>query len=319
MLIGSWFFTNTMEYVSSRYRVGASFVGAVLSPILTSFPELVVFLVALLLYGNVSGEDVAVGTVIGEPFVVSTIIYPIIFVIAIIGFYLHYRSDMVLEVDRVLVAPFIVVVAFFPTVLLPAFMNSPQVRLVIAVFLLVIYLLYIYVMRVRQGLAIEDYEGLYMLRIIRTSRLREQLLLATQLAISVALLFVGSRVMVEGIIDLSRSLMLNVMGLSIIIVPTATVLPESITAAIWTLRGRDTMAIAALIGEKVLYSTVYPAIALIVTRWSLDIEALISVIVVEAVSSIMLYHVVKGRLTWDVAVIGLLGYIIYMLILMRGI
>ncbi|WP_243665980.1 hypothetical protein [Vulcanisaeta sp. JCM 16159] len=120
-------------------------------------------------------------------------------------------------------------------------MNSPQVRLVIAVFLLVIYLLYIYVMRVRQGLAIEDYEGLYMLRIIRTSRLREQLLLATQLAISVALLFVGSRVMVEGIIDLSRSLMLNVMGLSIIIVPTATVLPESITAAIWTLRGRDTM------------------------------------------------------------------------------
>ncbi|WP_243665979.1 hypothetical protein [Vulcanisaeta sp. JCM 16159] len=78
-------------------------------------------------------------------------------------------------------------------------------------------------------------------------------------------------------------------------------------------------AIAALIGEKVLYSTVYPAIALIVTRWSLDIEALISVIVVEAVSSIMLYHVVKGRLTWDVAVIGLLGYIIYMLILMRGI
>nr|WP_243665981.1 hypothetical protein [Vulcanisaeta sp. JCM 16159] len=103
-----------MEYVSSRYRVGASFVGAVLSPILTSFPELVVFLVALLLYGNVSGEDVAVGTVIGEPFVVSTIIYPIIFVIAIIGFYLHYRSDMVLEVDRVLVAPFIVVVAFFP-------------------------------------------------------------------------------------------------------------------------------------------------------------------------------------------------------------
>ncbi|WP_243675976.1 hypothetical protein [Vulcanisaeta distributa] len=169
---------------------------------------------------------------------VSTIIYPIIFVIAIIGFYLHYRSDMVLEVDRVLVAPFIVVVAFFPTVLLPAFMNSPpQVRLVIAVLLLVIYLLYIYVMRVRQGLAIEDYEGLYMLRIIRTSRPGEQLLLTTQLAISIALLFVGSRVMVEGIIDLSRSLMLNVMGLSIIIVPTATVLPETITAAIWTLRG----------------------------------------------------------------------------------
>ncbi len=79
------------------------------------------------------------------------------------------------------------------------------------------------------------------------------------------------------------------------------------------------MAVAALIGEKVLYSTVYPAIALIVTEWSLSIEALISVIVVEAISSAMLYHVVRGgRLTWDVAVMGgLLGYVIYILILMH--
>ncbi len=298
VLIGGWLFTNAMEYISHRYGIGASFVGAVLSPILTSLPELMVFLVALLIYGGVSGEDVAVGTVIGEPFVVSTIVYPMIFIIAIIGFYLRYRSDVVLEVDKVLVTPFIVVVVFFPpTVLLPAFINSLQVRLVIAVLLLAIYLSYIYIMRAKQGLAIEDYEGLYVLRIVRISRLWEWLLLMTQLAVSVALLFMGSRAMVAGgIIELSRNSMLDVMGLSIIIVPTATVLPESITAAIWTLRGgRDTMAVAALIGEKVLYSTVYPAIALIVTRWSLSIEALLSVIVVEAISSAMLYHVVRGE------------------------
>ncbi|ADN51849.1 sodium:calcium antiporter [Vulcanisaeta distributa] len=319
VLIGGWLFTNAMEYISHRYGVGASFVGAVLSPILTSLPELMVFLVAFLIYGGVSGEDVAVGTVIGEPFVVSTIVYPMIFIIAIIGFYLRYRSDVVLEVDKVLVTPFIVVVVFFPTVLLPAFINSLQVRLVIAVLLLAIYLSYIYIMRAKQGLAIEDYEGLYVLRIVRISRLWEWLLLMIQLAVSVALLFMGSRAMVAGIIELSRSSMLDVMGLSIIIVPTATVLPESITAAIWTLRGRDTMAVAALIGEKVLYSTVYPAIALIVTRWSLSIEALISVIVVEAISSAMLYHVVRGRLTWDVAVMGLLGYVIYILILIHRI
>lgn len=322
VLIGGWLFTNAMEYISHRYGIGASFVGAVLSPILTSLPELMVFLVALLIYGGVSGEDVAVGTVIGEPFVVSTIVYPMIFIIAIIGFYLRYRSDVVLEVDKVLVTPFIVVVVFFPpTVLLPAFINSLQVRLVIAVLLLAIYLSYIYIMRAKQGLAIEDYEGLYVLRIVRISRLWEWLLLMTQLAVSVALLFMGSRAMVAGgIIELSRNSMLDVMGLSIIIVPTATVLPESITAAIWTLRGgRDTMAVAALIGEKVLYSTVYPAIALIVTRWSLSIEALLSVIVVEAISSAMLYHVVRGRLTWDVAVMGLLGYVIYILILIHRI
>ncbi|WP_252901533.1 hypothetical protein [Vulcanisaeta sp. JCM 14467] len=123
--------------------------------------------------------------------------------------------------------------------------------------------------------------------------------------------------MVEGIIDLSRSLTLDVMGLSIIIIPTATVLPESITAVIWTWRERDTMAVAALIGEKVLYSTVYPALALLTTRWLLSIEAIIGVIVVEVVSAIMLYHVIKGRLTWDVAVIGLAGYLVYILVLIN--
>ncbi|GAB6946169.1 sodium:calcium antiporter [Vulcanisaeta sp. JCM 16161] len=317
VLIGGWFFTNVMEYISYKYRIGASFVGAVLSPILTSLPELVVFLVALLIYGGAPGEDVAVGTVIGEPFVVSTIIYPIIFIVAALGFYLRYRSDVVLEVDKVLMIPFIVVTALFPTVLLPALINSFPIRALIAALLLITYLLYIYVMRVRQGLAIEDYEGLYALKVVKASGFGEWLLLTVQLVLSVALLFLGSRAMVEGIIDLSGSLMLNVMGLSIVIVPTATVLPESITAIIWTLRERDTMAVASLIGEKVLYSTVYPAIALIVTRWSLSIEALVSVMVVEAVSSVMLYHVVKGRLTWDVAVIGLMGYVVYILTLIH--
>ncbi|GAB6945327.1 sodium:calcium antiporter [Vulcanisaeta sp. JCM 14467] len=317
VLVGGWLFTNAMEYISYRYRVGTSFVGAILSPILTSLPELIVFLVALLLYGDASGEDVAVGTIIGEPFVVSTIIYPLIFIIAAVGFYLKRRGDVVLEVDRVLVIPFAVVIALFPTVLLPALIKSPLIRFSIAVSLIVVYLLYIHVMRGRQGIVIEDYEGLYALKIVKGIRVREWLLLTLQLGISVVLLFIGSNAMVEGIIDLSRSLTLDVMGLSIIIIPTATVLPESITAVIWTWRERDTMAVAALIGEKVLYSTVYPALALLTTRWLLSIEAIIGVIVVEVVSAIMLYHVIKGRLTWDVAVIGLAGYLVYILVLIN--
>ncbi|WP_252901532.1 hypothetical protein [Vulcanisaeta sp. JCM 14467] len=163
-----------------------------MSPILTSLPELIVFLVALLLYGDASGEDVAVGTIIGEPFVVSTIIYPLIFIIAAVGFYLKRRGDVVLEVDRVLVIPFAVVIALFPTVLLPALIKSPLIRFSIAVSLIVVYLLYIHVMRGRQGIVIEDYEGLYALKIVKGIRVREWLLLTLQLGISVVLLFIGS-------------------------------------------------------------------------------------------------------------------------------
>ncbi|GGI85322.1 sodium/calcium exchanger membrane region [Vulcanisaeta souniana JCM 11219] len=316
VLIGGWLFTNSMEYVSHRYRIGSSFVGAVLSPILTSLPELIVFLIALLLYDDVSGEDVAVGTIIGEPFVVSTIIYPVIFMVAAVGFYLRRRDDVVLEVDKELTIPFIVVLLLFPTVLLPAIIKSLAVRYLIAVFLVTAYLLYAHIMRNRQGLVIEDYERLYIIRVINRLRI-DWAAFILQLVVSVVLLFAGSRALVEGIIDLSKYLMLDVTGLSIIVVPTATVLPESVTAVIWTWKERDTMAVAALIGEKVLYSTIYPALALATTRWLLSVEALVSVAVVEVVSSVMLYHVIRGKLTWDVAVIGLVGYLAYLLILIH--
>ncbi|WP_243681374.1 sodium:calcium antiporter [Vulcanisaeta souniana] len=241
VLIGGWLFTNSMEYVSHRYRIGSSFVGAVLSPILTSLPELIVFLIALLLYDDVSGEDVAVGTIIGEPFVVSTIIYPVIFMVAAVGFYLRRRDDVVLEVDKELTIPFIVVLLLFPTVLLPAIIKSLAVRYLIAVFLVTAYLLYAHIMRNRQGLVIEDYERLYIIRVINRLRI-DWAAFILQLVVSVVLLFAGSRALVEGIIDLSKYLMLDVTGgLSIIVVPTATVLPESVTAVIWTWKERDTM------------------------------------------------------------------------------
>jgi len=312
VLIGGWLFTNSMEHISHRYRLGGSFVGAVISPVLTSLPELIVFLVALLVYGGVSGEEVAVGTVIGEPFVVSTIIYPIIFLVAVIGFRRGSRNDLVLEVGRELILPFIVVIALYPTVLLPALLGVGVIRYVIATALFIAYLVYVGLMRGKEGIVIEDVEEL---RFIKLARFNEDVALALQVITSVLLLYVGSKYLVSGIVDLSRMLSIDTMGLSIIIVPTATVLPESITAIIWTLGNRDTMAVAALIGEKVLYSTIYPALALVLTSWSLTYEAIISVIAVEAVSVAMLYHVLRGRLTWDVGLIGLVGYAIYIIAL----
>jgi len=312
VLIGGWLFTNSMEHISHRYRLGGSFVGAVISPVLTSLPELIVFLVALLVYGGVSGEEVAVGTVIGEPFVVSTIIYSIIFLVAVIGFRRGSRNDLVLEVGRELILPFIVVIALYPTVLLPALLGVGVIRYVIATALFIAYLVYVGLMRGKEGIVIEDVEEL---RFIKLARFNEDVALALQVITSVLLLYVGSKYLVSGIVDLSRMLSIDTMGLSIIIVPTATVLPESITAIIWTLGNRDTMAVAALIGEKVLYSTIYPALALVLTSWSLTYEAIISVIAVEAVSVAMLYHVLRGRLTWDVGLIGLVGYAIYIIAL----
>jgi len=40
------------------------------------------------------------------------------------------------------------------------------------------------------------------------------------------------------------------MGLAIIVVPAATAVPETASALIWGFRGKDTLSLASLVGEK---------------------------------------------------------------------
>ncbi|WP_143701304.1 sodium:calcium antiporter [Vulcanisaeta thermophila] len=313
--LGGLLFTNAVEYLGGRVRLGGSFIGAVVSPIFTSMPELVVFLVALYLYGGSVGEEIGIGTVIGEPFMVATIVFPVLFLVVFLGLVMRTRDDAVLEVERELVTPYIFFTALFPTVLLPALLPMDVARLIVALLLFAAYVYYISRMYRSQGSLIEEYDEAYLLRLVkaRSDRLT-YLLLSTQLAVSAVLLIMGSRLMVTGVGELAEALNVSAMAMSIIITPIATVIPESITAIIWTFRGRDTLAVASLVGEKVLYSTVYPALGLLLTEWSLSMEAIVSVVEVEVSSLVILYHVIRGRLTWDTAIIGLTGYIIYLLI-----
>jgi len=46
-----------------------------------------------------------------------------------------------------------------------------------------------------------------------------------------------------------------------------------------------------------------------VTSWALDPPSLASIVIVEVVSLLIPYHIFKGRLTPDVALIGLAGYV----------
>lgn len=309
VLVGGWLFTNSMEFISHRYRLGGSFVGAVISPIFTSIPELVVFLVALYVHGGVEGEEVGIGTVLGEPFAIATIVYPVIFIAVALGLASGTRDDAVLEVRRELTIPYVTFTALYPVVLLPIIIPSRVGRVVVSVLLLVAYVLYIGKMHGSQGTIIEGAEELYLSRLLGGVAS-----LILQVTLSTILIFLGSRYLVDGVVNVAKYLGVDPLTISILLVPLATVIPESITALMWVYRGRDTEAMAALIGEKVLYSTVYPALGLSLTQWTLNIDAVISVITVEATSLVVLYHVLRGRVTWDVGALGVLGYITYLMV-----
>ncbi|MEM4970315.1 MAG: hypothetical protein QXE01_03585 [Sulfolobales archaeon] len=307
--LGGFLFVNAIEYIGHRARWTGSFTGAVISPLFTSIPELLMFLVALYIYGGVSGEKIGIGTVLGQPFMAATVIFPVIFLVALIGYLAGRRDDMVLEVERSLVIPYILFTAVYPIVLLPMVPSLGSAKYVAGAVLLILYFVYTYIMYRSRSLSMPEAEEAYLAKIFKAdSGLLRLSLASIQLLIAVALIMIGSRMLVAGVDEASKALEASPIALAILITPLAGVLPESITAIIWAYRGRDTLAVAAMVGEKVLYSTIYPGIGLIITSWSLDLPSLVSVVIVEIVSFLILYHIFKGKLTPDVALIGLAGY-----------
>jgi len=163
----------------------------------------------------------------------------------------------------------------------------------------------------RMAEQIEEVGDLVFARLAPRARAHQVIVLAFQLSVSIALLYLGSRFLVSSVITISGGISISPLGLAMIVVPAATALPETVTALIWGYRGKDTLSIASLVGEKTLYATFYPALGLFLTSWVLDIHAVFSVIATTVVSLVLLYYVRKQRLPWYVLLFGLAFFIGY--------
>jgi cation:H+ antiporter len=230
---GGLLFVNAIDYVGYRARWTGSFTGVVVSPLFTSIPELLMFLVALYIYGGVSGEKIGIGTVLGQPFMAATIIFPAIFLVALIGYIAGRRVDMVLDVERNLVIPYILFTAVYPIMLLPMVPSLGSNKYVTGKVLLVLYFIYTYIMYRSRSLAMLEAEEAYLARIQRAdSGLLKLSLASIRLLTAVLLIMIGSKMLVAGVDEVSKALEASPIALAILITPLAGVLPESITAII---------------------------------------------------------------------------------------
>jgi len=313
VVAGGLLFTRAIEYVASRLGLTTSLVGAVISPILTSLPELTVIVIALV-HGGVSGAEISIGTVIGEPFMASTIIYPMLILAALLSYLRKNRTTPYLSPGREVIIPFTVFTILFPLVLIPHYIRGLISRYVIGSLLIGSYLAYVVTMS-RRGMLIEQEE----ISSVLFSRFIENDIVASiiQLVISVALIYFGSEFLVNGVIYVSKLLNIDPQLLSIVIVPSVSALPESVVGLHWAYQGKDTLAVESIVGEKVLYSTFYPGMTLIVTEWVLKISAVFCVIVTVLISLAMIYYIARGRVGYEIAGIGLAGYVIYILLMLH--
>jgi cation:H+ antiporter len=313
VFIAAVIFVNSIEWLGNRFRLSGSFVGAILAPLFTSFPELIVFLVALFGTKSGSGESIGIGTLFGQPFMASSLSYGLVGVVVLVSFLLKRRKDKILAVERSLSVPYIFVTVLFPLTVVPSFFHGGASKIAFGVIFLAAFLVYGWLMFRRKNVEHEEeeVEFSYIGRLLPENPHYQVGAAITQLVVAVGLLYFGSKNMVTSVSSISESISVSPLGLALIIVPAATAIPETISALIWSFRGRDTLAMGSLVGEKVLFCTFYPGVGLLVTGWNLDKHAYWSVVATTIVSLMLLYFILKGRIAWFVLLFGLISFVVY--------
>src|ERR1044071_5752691 len=69
---GALLFTNAVEWIGHRLELGEGAVGSLLAAVGTAMPETLIAIVALLSV-NEGSEDVAIGAIVGAPFLLATL------------------------------------------------------------------------------------------------------------------------------------------------------------------------------------------------------------------------------------------------------
>jgi cation:H+ antiporter len=306
-------FVNAIEYLAYRLGLGHSFVGAIIAPCFTSIPELTIFLVAVFGVGQVVGEKVGIGTIFGQPFMASSLSYGLVGLAVLLGFLTARRRRSFLRVDRTLAIPYVCIIVLFPLTIVPGLLvRSDVVRFAFGLIFIGAFLFYTWMMfRKNKGALVEESEDCYVSK-YAAKIIRWPLVAALiQVGIACVGLFVGSTAMVEFVITIAGSLKMDPLGLALIVVPAASAMPETMSALIWGYRGRDTLSLGSLVGEKILYSTVYPGVGLFLTSWVLDRHAYFSVLATTVISFILLIFILRRKMPWWSLCLGLFFFIAY--------
>jgi len=231
----------------------------------------------------------------------------------LISLVLKKRSEGKLHVEKSLAVPYIFITILFPLTVVPGFIPGHLSKVAFGVIFLLAFVFYGWLMFHRKGAEGEQEEAefCYIGRLLPDNTHYQLTASIVQLLVAVGLLYFGSEKMVNSVSEISQSINISPMGLALIIVPAATAIPETISALIWSFRGKDTLAMGALVGEKVLFSTFYPGVGLLVTSWALDKHAYWSVVGTTIVSLMLLYFILKGTIRWQVLMIGLISFVVY--------
>lgn len=277
ILAGALLFTNAIEWVGHKLGLGEGAVGSLLAAVGTALPETLIAIVALV--GATKSEDVAIGAIVGAPFLLATLAMGLVGLTAYV--YRRRRSQgielnaHVPTLDRDLAFFFV----FFGLGLVLGFGAPEEIRLPAGIVFFCAYVAYV-AWTLRSGGDVQAEETLnpLIMEPRRDRKLEPSIGIAVlQTLVGLGAMIGGAHLFVEELLHVAEDIGVEAIVLSLILAPLATELPEKVNSFFWVRDGKDSLALGNITGAMVFQSTIPVGIGLIFTDWELSGNAAVSV------------------------------------------
>jgi cation:H+ antiporter len=297
VIVGAIGFTNAVEWLGHRLNLGSGATGALLAGVGTALPESAIPAVALV-SGTAEASQIAIGSIVGAPFMLATVAM-IMVAVSAIAFEERREQGRSLRLDApttqrdigFFLACFAVAAALGLGVPLWA-------RVVGAAGLVVAYGIYVW-LTVREGAGAEQEEELDDL-FFDPSRHDPPsgVQIAAQFVVSLAAIIGGAELFVHQVEALAIAIGIDALVLALVLAPLATELPEKANSFLWVREGKDRLALGNITGAMVFQSTLPVSIGLLFTSWRLDAAALVAGAAALAGGALAMATLHRQRLVW---------------------
>jgi cation:H+ antiporter len=314
ILLASEMFTNAIEWLGLKLKLGSGATGSILAAVGTALPETMVPLVAIATRGGAgevrAGEHIGIGAILGAPFMLSTLA---MFVTGVAVLAYHKSRNRPIELNhdwRVFRRDLEFFLVCFALALAAGFTPENQIgkltQIALGAALLVAYGIYVYktikgesehleepgrlhfacfianpVRRQVLAYRVRRTGGTHTHHIARESDDPHMALIVIQLAVALALILVGAKFFVTQVSVISLNLGISALVLALVVAPIATELPEKFNSVIWIGQKKDTLALGNITGAMVFQSAFPVTVGLWFTDWNLtqDTHAIYSAII----------------------------------------
>jgi cation:H+ antiporter len=275
IIVGAIGFTNAVEWLGQRLNLGEGAVGATLAAVGTALPESVIPIVALIGGGGPEATEIAIGAIIGAPFLLGTL--AMLLVVGSAHLFKRRRehgSDIAGD-ERATRRDLTWFLALMPVAIVLGIVAAPDaVRYAGAALLVIAYAAYVRRTVKKGGDAgnEDELEPLF----FDTSRgdPPSTFQMVLQFVVSLAAIIGGAELFVGAVEHIAEAAGISALVLALVLAPLATEMPEKANSVLWMRRDKDALALGNITGAMTFQASIPVALGLVFTDWNLDAHAI---------------------------------------------